>query len=303
LKKIILNISIILISLLITLSCSNKYGGYEKSENNFYFKYLNIGEGKTTPKFGDYIVVDIAYKTINDSVFFSGTKKFKLTKPKFKGDIDYCFAMLTKNDSANFIINANDFFTKTINSKLPSFFNLQSDMLVSVKLLEIIDSKSYKKQKAEFLSWVEDFSEYEKLLLQHYIEGEQIAVSPSITGLYKLTKVKGNGVKVQKGDTIIVHYEGMFLNGKYFDSTIKRNAPFEFVYGTEWQVVKGLEEAIGKMSEGENAIFIMPSEIAFGKKGSSTGIIPPFTPVIFKVNILKIKKATKNLEKKQAQLN
>ena len=281
---------IILVLVVVLASCKPKYEGFEKSDNNFYYKFNQIGDGQQTPKFNDYIVVDIAYKTINDSVFFKGRRKFKLTEPKFKGDISYCFTMLSKGDSADFIISATDFFTKTISSELPSFLSDESDMVVSAKMLEVIDNETYQKQKQEFLSWVEDFGDYEKVLLQHYIEGEEISVAPSVTGLYKVTQKPGNKVKVQRGDTVVVHYEGMFLSGKYFDSTVKRNSPFEYVYGTEWQVVKGVEEAIGRMTEGEKAMFIMPSELAFGNQGSSTGIIPPFTPVIFKIELIQVRK-------------
>ena len=85
-----------------------------------------------------------------------------------------------------------------------------------------------------------------------------------------------------------VNYEGRFLNGKFFDSTVRRKQPFQFVYGTEWQVVEGLEEAIGMMKEGEKSLFILPSNLAFGTEGSSTGIVPPFTSLIFEVELLAI---------------
>ena len=53
-------------------------------------------------------------------------------------------------------------------------------------------------------------------------------------------------------------------------------------------MIKGLEEAIGMMREGEKSLFILPSELGFGNQGSSTGIIPPFTSLIFEVEILKV---------------
>ena len=282
----------ILYTLIIFLisSCNSGYKNYRKADNGFYYQFLQIGESDKPPLYGDYIIVDLAYSTMNDSIFFAGRRKFKLTPPPFPGDIDECFAMMAAGDSANFIIDANDFFTKTINSKLPSFFNNGDKMKVSAKLLEIIDSKTYEKQKREFLSWVEDFGEYEKVLLQHYLEGQARSFAPESNGIYKELIRKGNGINVKRGDTVVVHYEGMFLSGKYFDSTRRRNAPFEFVYGTEWQVVKGLDIAIGQMTEGEKAMFILPSQLAFGNKGSSTGIIPPFTPVIFKVELVQVRK-------------
>jgi FKBP-type peptidyl-prolyl cis-trans isomerase FkpA len=113
-------------------------------------------------------------------------------------------------------------------------------------------------------------------------------VNPLPSGIYYLNLVQGNGKKVELGDTITVNYEGRFLNGKFFDSTVKRRQPFQFVYGTEWQVIKGLEEAIGLMCEGEKSLFILPSELGFGNRGSSSSIIPPFTSLIFEVEILKV---------------
>ena len=88
---------------------------------------------------------------------------------------------------------------------------------------------------------------------------------------------------------MIIHYEGKFLNGKFFDSSVKRNQPFEFVYGTECQLIQGLYKNIGNMCEGEKDLVIIPSELAFGSNGSSTGLIPPYTSLLFEVEIMKIK--------------
>jgi FKBP-type peptidyl-prolyl cis-trans isomerase len=42
------------------------------------------------------------------------------------------------------------------------------------------------------------------------------------------------------------------------------------------------------MALGEKSLFIIPSDLAFGNSGSSTGIIPPFTSLIFEVEILAV---------------
>jgi FKBP-type peptidyl-prolyl cis-trans isomerase len=94
---------------------------------------------------------------------------------------------------------------------------------------------------------------------------------------------------VAVGDTVLIHYEGYFLNGNFFDSTHQRNEPLQFVYGQQWQVIGGLEKAIGKMHEGDKALVIIPSEQAFGADGSVEGIVPPFTPVVFEVELINVK--------------
>jgi peptidyl-prolyl cis-trans isomerase A (cyclophilin A) len=196
--------------------------------------------------------------------------------------------MLSKDESATFIIQADSFFTATLRTNLPRFIAPGSPMKVDVEMIEIQKEDEYVKEKEAFLSWIEDFGDYEKVILQQFIREEKLDVSPLPSGIYYLNLKPGTGKKVELGDTITLNYEGRFLNGKFFDSTIKRMQPFQFVYGTEWQVIKGLEEAIGMMCEGEKALFILPSELGFGNRGSSNSFIPPFTSLIFEVELLKV---------------
>lgn len=266
-----------------------KYADYKESQQGIYYKLHKFGENQERASVDDYITVDLNYKTITDSIFFKGRRKFQLTKPEFTGVIEECFMMLAEGDSASFIISADKFFIQTLQSELPSFIAPDSDMKVDVLMLDIRTQELFEKEKKEFLTWISDIEEYEDVLLDHYIEENVLGVAPSATGLFHLVVQEGTGEKVERGDTICIHYEGKFLNGDYFDSTRKRNTAFEFVYGQEWQVIKGLEEGLGHMREGERAIFVMPSELAFGNNGSSTGIIPPFTSIIFEVEMISVR--------------
>ena len=272
------------------VSCSffSKYKGYKRTWTGIHYKLLAIGDDEIKAKPGDYITFDITYKTIKDSVFFKGKRKFQVTKPDFRGSVDECFAMLAKGEKAEFIINAGNFFAKTLQVKTPSFLNVDGDMKVEINMIEIQTEKQYENQKRAFLKWIDDFGDYEKEILSQYMREQKLSIQPTESGLYYFRIKQGNGRKVKTGDTLVVNYEGRFLDGKFFDSTVKRHEPFQFVYGTEWQVVKGLEEAFGLMEEGEKALVILPSDLAFGESGSSTGIIPPFTSLIFEVEINKI---------------
>jgi len=282
------NIVLIWISLLLIAGCSffEKYPGYSKTKSGIYYKLIEIGEDIAPPVAGDYVTGRIKYLTMEDSVFFSGTRTFQLTTPEFKGSIDECFLMLSVGDSASFIIDANKFFASTLQSQMPGFLKKGSSMKVEIKLDEIRTEAQYQRDKTDFLKWIEDFGEYEKSVLKRFIDQEKINVEPTASGMYFISVVAGTGKPVEPGDLVTVNYEGKFLNGKFFDSTIKRSQPFEFVYGSEMQVIPGLEEAIGRMREGEKAVVILPSELAWSEGGSSTGIIPPFTSVIYEVELI-----------------
>lgn len=276
--------------MLILAGCSaaNEFPGYKKTSSGIYFQLLQLGEDQN-PSPGDFITIDVAYKTINDSVFFSARRKIQLQKPSYKGSIDECFLMMKTGEKAEFIIDAKPFFTNTLNSSLPSFIKPESKMKVLIHLLNLQTKHDYEHEKQAFLKWIDDLSSFEKEILKQFVRKEQLDIQPTESGLYKLQIKKGGGKKVAIGDTVIVHYEGRFLDGKFFDSTKQRKEAFGFVYGTEWQVVEGLEEAIGSMREGEKSLFIIPSELAFGREGSSTGIVPPYTSVIFEVELLTVK--------------
>jgi FKBP-type peptidyl-prolyl cis-trans isomerase len=273
---------------LLAVSCS-KYPNYTKTSSGILYKLHRFGDSIAKPKAGNYITVDIDYKTANDSLFFKGTRTFQLTKPDFEGAIDECFLMMSAGDSASFVIDASNFFSKTLQTGMPTFISKGEDLMLDIKMLEIRTAAQYQKDKEEFLKWIEDFGEYEKLVLGRFIKEQEIDVEPTASGLYFLSLEQGNGKPVELGDMVTVHFEGRFLNGKFFDSTKKRNQVFEFVYGTELQVIPGLEEAIGRMREGEKALVILPSGLAWGDKGSSTGIIPPFTSVVYELDLVKAK--------------
>jgi len=287
-------IGLIFILLVVLFTCCrSEHKGYKKTKHNIYYKLISIGETEKTPEPGDYITIDLEYLTLSDSLFFKARRKFKITKPQFEGSVDECFLMLSEKERAKFIISADNFFNKTLQAPLPKFLDQGDKFIIDVSMIEIQTENEYNKEKEAFLKWINDFGEYELVKLKHYIEESKLDVEPTSSGLFHLKVVEGNGIKVATGDTIVVHYEGKFLNGKFFDSTKKRKEPFQFIYGQQWQVIKGLEEAIGMMEEGEKSIFILPSEMAFGETGSSTGIIPPFTSLIFEVELLNVKK-TKN---------
>lgn len=291
-------VSGMLIFSIIFVSCGNvsRYPGYAITDSGIHFQLLKLGEEDWKFSPGDYYTADIEYRTLNDSVFFKGRRKLQIFEPEFEGAIEECFAMLHPGDSAIFIISADSFFVRTIEAEMPSFLPANSEMKVCISVIEAQNLQQYAKEKDAFLSWISDFEAYENVMLSQFIENENVKSLPFADGLYCIPIEEGSDVKIQRGDTITIHYEGWFLNGTFFDSTRKRNQPFSFVYGTEWQVVKGIEDALRSMSEGEKSVFIMPSRLAFGYTGSSTGIIPPFTTVIFEIEVLKVGKAAKNIK-------
>lgn len=80
-----------------------------------------------------------------------------------------------------------------------------------------------------------------------------------------------------------VHYRGMLLDGKEFDSSYKRGEPAEFELD---QVIKGWSEAVQLMSVGSKYKFYIPPDLAYGDREVGGGVIPPGSTLIFEVELL-----------------
>ena len=100
----------------------------------------------------------------------------------------------------------------------------------------------------------------------------------------------GDGPAIDSGDVVTLHYSGYFLNGKKFDSSVERGEPLVFHYKVQ-RFIKGFNEGIGMMKQGEKAEFIIPPELAYGSRAYS--VIPANSTLIFDIEILKVAKLPK----------
>lgn len=271
-------------------NASKEFPGCTTSRTGIHHKLVALGDGFTKAQPSNYVTVQIAYRTVADSLFFSGTRQLQINEPPYPGAIDECFMMLTHGDSGTFYIAAQPFFEKTLETAMPKFLNNSEFIRIDMRMLDIMTESEFNREKEAFLSWIEDFGEYEKVIIKQYIEGEKIDVTPTESGLYIIPQHSNQEPRIAVGDTITVHFEGRFMNGKIFDSTRKRQEPFVFVYGEKWQVIPGIEEALATMGPGERSLLIIPSNMAFGQEGNSNGLIPAFTSVLFEVEVVEVQR-------------
>jgi FKBP-type peptidyl-prolyl cis-trans isomerase FklB len=111
-----------------------------------------------------------------------------------------------------------------------------------------------------------------------------VTVTPS--GLqYEVIKM-GTGPKPTLESTVKVHYVGTLIDGKEFDSSIKRNEPAQFPVSG---VIKGWTEALQLMPVGSKFKLVLPQSIAYGAAGAGD-VIKPYSTLIFEVELLEIVK-------------
>ena len=105
------------------------------------------------------------------------------------------------------------------------------------------------------------------------------------SGLQYMVLKEGTGAKPGPTDIVTVHYTGKLLDGTVFDSS-EGGEPATFPLD---KVIPGWTEGLQLMSEGSEYRLFIPSELAYGSKGSGDKILPNAT-LIFDVKLIKVEK-------------
>lgn len=104
------------------------------------------------------------------------------------------------------------------------------------------------------------------------------------SGLQYQVITEGKGDMAKATDTVTVNYRGTLIDGTEFDSSYKRGQPASFrVTG----VIKGWTEALELMKTGSKWKLFIPSDLAYGERGSGQQIGPDAV-LIFEVELLSI---------------
>ena len=112
------------------------------------------------------------------------------------------------------------------------------------------------------------------------------SVTQTQSGLQYMVLKEGTGAKPGPTDEVTVHYTGRLLDGTVFDSSVERGDPATFPLD---KVIPGWTEGLQLMSEGSKYRLFIPSELAYGSKGSGDKILPNST-LIFDVELIKVAK-------------
>lgn len=116
-------------------------------------------------------------------------------------------------------------------------------------------------------------------------------IDTTSTGLFYIVDTSGTGPTVKTGDTLTVKYTGYFMDGSIFDaSSLHGNGTYTYTHkdtNPQKRMIQGWEEGIEVLSKGSKAIFLIPSDKGYGPDGY--GPIPPYTPLIFEIEVVNIK--------------
>jgi len=112
-------------------------------------------------------------------------------------------------------------------------------------------------------------------------------ISKTTSGINYIVEKVGTGETVKSGKEVTVKYIGFFTTGEIFDaSAYHGDGTFTYTHKTD-DLISGWEEGIEVLQKGGRAAFLIPSAKGYGTSGSSS--IPPYSPLIFVIEVVDIK--------------
>lgn len=144
---------------------------------------------------------------------------------------------------------------------------------------------NYEKKQAERLAAQKLAEEVKKVEDERKVAEMSKAYKKTASGLYYIIEKEGAGNNPTATSTVKVHYEGKFIDGKIFDSSIQRGQPIEFGLN---QVIPGWTEGLQLLKPGGKAKLLIPPALGYGERGYP-GAIPPNAWLQFDVELLDFK--------------
>ena len=111
-------------------------------------------------------------------------------------------------------------------------------------------------------------------------------VKTTASGLQYVVVKEGKGDSPLPTSQVKVHYHGTLLDGTVFDSSVQKKTPYTTYLNS---VIQGWTEGLQLMKVGSKFTFYIPQELAYGAT-PRPGIIKPFMPLVFELELLEILK-------------
>lgn len=242
---------------------------FTKNTDGIFYAVSNPNLTGRVPLTNEYVKVHYTYTKLDGTILDSTAVNLNvpLAYPylAYNTLLNYGVALLKEGETGTFV------FPQTTNSTDPTALKAT-----------LISTRNETEQVNEYVA-----QKYAGLTPKKTASGIQ----------YFITKSSTTGDSVKTAKSAIVNYTGKFLfknrsrdtNGFYVYTDQFDAGSFTFAIGQS-AVVAGFEEATKLLKVGDKGIFVFPSSLGYGAKGSlnsSTGIytINPYTPLLFEIEV------------------
>lgn len=271
-------------AMLLFCACGrSSFEGFRPVHDDVHFKLRILGDGERIPTDSDSVLVRVRMARHGDAPgsLFSTEHWYGAIEPLLP---EGCARAIRfhEGDSVSLVAGARRVPWATIGAErgaLPD--TAWVDLEVSLFALR---SRAESRRMAQELLLARTAAD-EDSTLARFFAGQEGPWSRYMGVYYQLLQNHPKAPRIQSGQMVTIAYAARFLDDdRMFDDT-HAHQPLTFRLGDPGQVIKGLEIAVHLLPDKGKGRFIIPSELAFGPGGSSSGIVPPWTPVLYEVEV------------------
>ncbi len=287
--------NLVIVIAILLFSC--REGNEKQTRSGMKYKVYREMNGKK-PHAGDWVTVNMVYSDEKDSILFDSRGygkplRFALPEPKFIGSFEEGLMNIGEGDSASFFISADSMFEKVILKEAGGLVSRRpapgSKLRFDVSLVRV---QAFQEAEMEIALDESRQEKAEKNALDAFLKEKNIVTDRQPEGYYLMIQNPGKGKEIKSGEMVAVKFTGRFLNGAVFDSNTESAKPYMFKVGNG-EVIRGWDLAFQKLHEGDKVMLIVPSSLGYGgeglkRSGRLTYIVPPFSTLIFDLEILKM---------------
>ncbi len=250
-------------------------------------KPIDVYDAAPKPELGQYITLRMAYYIDNDSLLFTTEElpdkvmRVQLKEPEFEGDMMAAFKKMHESDSVHLSIPTNVFFPRILEISRPNDVSSKSNVIVRVRMVEI---QTPQEVAIAMNKKREEARDTEPQKIADFVERTGYEGQKYKSGIMLEWVKRGGGDIAHPNNQVVVEYKGYTTSGTIFDES---ETPFQFKYGVG-AVIRGWDEAIAVMHEGDKAILVVPSSQAYGARGVPGTEIGPFEPLVFEIELIQI---------------
>ena len=278
---------VLILTILFFVGCeSTDYPGYKRVDESLHYKLAAVGDESVPVCEKCFVTLElqvfnatekpVAIKRFDRVEFGTLSLSEPIVSQLLKGSEGD--SILFKGTVADF--NTNDWMS-------PISFDSSSQVLqINLKVDEVLTAEELVSKRADE-RMMKDLEMQGARWMSLAVDSLKFLEEESQNGIYYRELEAGDGEFAKSGEFLTVHYIAKLPNGELVDNTYIGN-PLEFEVGRPDQVLKGFAIGISKMKKGSKSLMLIPSNLAFGEKGSTEGIVPPYAPIIYEVELVDV---------------
>ncbi len=277
-------------SLLVTtafVSC-NRYPGYDELESGIYKKLKGFADCSPPLREAEFFIMDVNFRTwgAKDSLYHfelhhgrlsDQHAPFGMSTLPIGLKLQQVLDSMNCGDHISLILPFEEIDRSYISAyaDTPQYkFDDQIELHLNLK-------KTF--SRADYLSYLMQSAQQQELeetdAIELYLMNQTEFPYTRYGKCFKQDLQLSHGDSVKVGKNITIEYTTHLFDGTALDTL----TTLQFDFGRPGQLIGGFQYGLSLMREGEHARIYLPSSLAFGEKGSSTGIVPRNTPVYFDV--------------------